>query len=144
MVLPNTRYRAQRQWSAFVRQKMNQTTTIGDPGAATVKVPFVSDATHPAMVVSDTMIVSGGGLANITLAAGGSGSLDAGARLTLRLNGVELGFLNTASNDNARSVTFSGVTLANGDQLEVWARREYAAWPVGNVRQASVDVVPAT
>ncbi|VFA88821.1 Uncharacterised protein [Gordonia paraffinivorans] len=133
-----------RRAANLARQKMNQTANIGDPGASVVKVPFTSDATHPAMAVSDTMIVAGGGLADITLAVGGSGSIFGGVRLTLKLNGIDVGSVVTANHSNARSVPVSGVTLADGDQLDVWAARVEIGYVSGAVREASVDVVPAT
>ena len=57
MVLPNTRYRTQRKYSAFARQRMNK---VGDhaPGYgwyAWHRVPnWASDATYPATVVVGT------------------------------------------------------------------------------------------
>ncbi|QFG08094.1 hypothetical protein SEA_PCORAL7_33 [Gordonia phage PCoral7] len=143
MVLPNTRYRAQRKYIAFARQKMNQTANISDPAGNRVKVPMTSDATYPATVVDNVMTVVGGGIANVTLSVGGSGSIFGGVKVDLERNGVIVGTVETASQSNARSTLISGLTLVTGDQLIVWAARTAIGSISGDVRGAAVDVAPA-
>ncbi|WNN94162.1 hypothetical protein SEA_ELINAL_31 [Gordonia phage Elinal] len=128
---------------AFLRQKMNQTADIGDPAGNKVKVPMASDSVYLASVTDSVMAVTGSGTANIVLNVNGSGNIFANVRLTLERNGVAVGTLDISTHSTARTVTISAVALVNGDQLALYATRIATGSLGGNVRAASVDVVPA-
>ncbi|QZD97739.1 hypothetical protein SEA_VINE_30 [Gordonia phage Vine] len=125
------------------RQKMNQTSGIGDPSGNKVKVPMTSDSTYLANVTDSVMAVVGTGTANIVLNVNGSGNIFANVRLTLERNGVAIGSVDIATHSTARTATISAAALVNGDQLALYAQRIAYSSLGGNVNSASVDVVPA-
>ncbi|AOE44380.1 hypothetical protein SEA_GHOBES_28 [Gordonia phage Ghobes] len=146
MALPNLRFRGLRlshRVPPFARQKAVQTANIGDPAGNRVQVPLTSDTTYPAVVVDNTLRVTGSATVTVTLGVGGSGSIFSGVRVDLERNGVVVGSVTTSNQSNARTTTLPGVVLANADELKVWAQRVAVGSISGDVRSVVVDLVPA-
>ncbi|QFG13463.1 hypothetical protein PP501_gp27 [Gordonia phage Powerball] len=142
MVLPNTRYRTQRQWSAiaFLVQKMTKTTTQNFSGTMPVQfVGFGPDASTPdTVVVSDALQVTGSGMATIVVdLTGGTGN--ATLTIEVRVNGVSktpTGSISTGTT----SFTVPSVALSHGDLITLWCIARSGVQR--NVTAASVTVVP--
>lgn len=145
MVLPNTRYRTQRQWSsiAFLRQKMTKTTGQGFPPAIGTFpqqiTGFAPDPTTPdTIVVSDALQVTGTGVANIVVVLT-PGTGNAALTIEVRVNGTPKTPTGTVGGSTA-TFTVPATALSHGDLITLWCTAI-----AGNRRKisaASVEVVP--
>jgi hypothetical protein len=142
MVLPNTRYRTQRRWSAisFASQKMSKSTTQNFSGTMPQQfVGFGPDPTTPdTIVVSDALQVTGTGLADIVVdLTGGTGN--ATLTVEVRVNGVSKTPTGSVS-IGTTSFTVPSVALSHGDLITLWCITRSGVQR--NVTAASVTVVP--
>lgn len=142
MVLPNTRFRVARQWSAvqFLRQKMTKTTAQNFSG--TMPQQFIggwtSDATYPATVVGDAMQVVGTGQGDIIVVMEG-GTGNANLTVEIRVNGTPKTPTGTATGSGG-TFTVPAVSLNNGDLITLWCTARSSTQR--NISAASVTVVP--
>lgn len=142
MVLPNTRFRTARQWSAvqFLRQKMVKSTTQNFLGTMPQQFTggWASDATYPATVLGDAMQVVGSGQGDINVVmAGGTGN--ANLTVEIRINNVPRTPTGTATGGGG-TFTVPGAALANGDLITLWVTARSSTQR--NITSASIEVVP--
>lgn len=138
MVLPNTRFRTARQWSAvqFLRQKIVKSSAQNFSG--TMPQQFVggwaSDATYPAAVVGDAMQVVGTGQGDIiTTVTRGTGN--ANLTIEVRVNGVP----QTPTGTDSAPPTVPGAALNNGDLITLWVTARTSTQR--NITSASIEIV---
>lgn len=136
MVLPNTRYRAQRKYSAFARQQMIKSTFTSISTTTDTEMDgWSSDPAHPAVLAGNTLVVQGSGLATIhTLLYLGKNSVSGTPTVRLKVNGVQVdsvdvlptsvAFGNTETSGTARPYRHMWqLNLAAGDVVSVtWSR----------------------
>lgn len=141
MVLPNTRYRTQRKYSALLRQRMVKS---GDYGGNANPVPdWVSDGTYPATVVTHRLVVSGGGVAQITANIAIGNYFGFGRTVQLWHNGTNIGQAVVGGNGTIILGPYTR-SVANGDTIHlVTTGQEHAGAGVILGGTSYLDVNPA-
>lgn len=125
-MMPAARYKAGAARSSFARQRMDKSGSFsrnGTPGTYLV-TGWVSNATNPATVTSDKLVVVGGGACTVTAAVnigGGlvSSTLDLRKNSTTGADGTSLGTVSAPTWTGVRTITATP-TLAAGDTLSLW------------------------
>lgn len=123
-------------WPDFARQRMNKTGSWGPAGyTAAIVTGWAPDSTYPATISADTLVVTGGGSANISAHLTTTAQWPIGSiTVELRVNGVAV---DSASGAGTHTLTWSGV-LNEGDTAALWAS---GAW-TNSITAAHVDVIP--
>ena len=122
-------------WPNFVRQRINRSSTWTIPASWT-KVPgWSSDGTYPAVVSSDSMIVTGSGSATVSFSA----SVQAAQHVQVRLmiNGAQRA-ISAQGTGAVETGSWTGA-LADGDVIHLEAMQ---TWPGMTGSTAYIDVIP--
>lgn len=148
MVLPNTRFRTARKWSAFTPQRMVKGGSgVEDMNSGTppqsVVTGFASDSNHPAVVTSGTtLVVAGGGTVTVTAnIMWETVRSDDTVRFDIMRNGASVSNATTTAGSTTGSLTVSWTgSLANGDQIQLYGTASRSGGLHGPLPGTYIDV----
>lgn len=127
-------------WPSFVRQRMNKNGNYAVQVSWNRITGWASDATYPATITSNQLVVQGGGSATVTLSVRFAAAY-INTPVELRLNGTKVAQVTSSGGGaaNTQTTTWSGV-LTEGDLLDAWTTA--GGSPVINASPTYIDVNP--